>query len=157
MPRFLDASIFINWLKTQAKRAAHDPLALTSGYVLHKIESGEPAVTTLTIKDEVCIWLSRYKPSSLPPFVELLAGYTSLELVSPNLEDQLNAVKQGGQYQLGFTDLLTLSVMKRLGLKEIYSSDTGFDSIPDVKRIFEELEREKGYRDFKALLEEQAP
>lgn len=64
-PRFLDASIFINWLKTQPKYAVRDPVATTSGYVLKKIEGGEPAVTTITIKDEVCIWLSRYKPSSL--------------------------------------------------------------------------------------------
>lgn len=55
--RFLDASILINWLKTQAKRAAHDPMALTSGYVLQKIESGEPAVMPLTIKDEVYLAL----------------------------------------------------------------------------------------------------
>lgn len=85
----------------------------------------------------------------------MLAGYTSLEFVSPDLEDQSNAAKKVGKYQLGFTDLLTLSVMKKLGLKEIYSSDRGFDSVPDVKRVFEEIEREEGYLEFKAFLERQ--
>jgi len=40
-PRFLDASIFINWLKTDSKRALHDETALISGYTLQKIELGE--------------------------------------------------------------------------------------------------------------------
>jgi predicted nucleic acid-binding protein len=128
---------------------------LVSGYVLKRVEGGEPAVMTLTLKDEVCIWLSRYKPLSLPVFLELLPGYTSLEIVSPAFEDQLNAVREVGKYPLGFTDLITLSVMRKLGLKEIYSSDTGFDSVPNVKRIFRELEREEGYLEFKAFLEKQ--
>ena len=151
-PRFLDASIFINWLKTDPKRALHDETALISGYILQKIEFGEPAITIPPVKDEVCIWLSRYRATSLQRFLELLTGYTSLEIINPTLDDQAIAANMFGKYRLGFVDLMSLSVMKRLGLTEIYSSDTGFDSVTEVKRIFSQLKDEEGFKEFLALI-----
>lgn len=140
-------------MKTEPKHALMDPTALASGYILKRIEEGEEAVTTLTIKDEVCIWLSRYKAASLQGFVETLKGYTSLEITNPTFEDEEGAAHDMGRPRLGFTDLLTLSVMRRLQLEEIYSSDTGFDHVQGVKRLFEELQREPGYSEFKETLQ----
>jgi len=151
-PRFLDASIFINWLKTDPKKALEDEAALIAGYILYKVEVGEPVVTTSSIKDEVSIWLSRYRATSLKRFLELLTGYTSLEIEDPTLDDQVNAGRTFGKYRLGFVDLLSLSVMKRLGLKEIYSSDTGFDSVQGIVRLFDSLKDEKRFKDFSNAL-----
>jgi hypothetical protein len=72
---------------------------LVSGYILHKIETVESAVTSVTVKDEVAIWLSRYKPPVLHKFVELM-GYTSPEIVCPTIEDQVDAAKSFGKYSL---------------------------------------------------------
>ncbi len=152
--RFLDASIIINWMKTEPKHALTDATALTSGYILKRIEEGEPAVTTLTIKDEVCIWLSRYKAANLQGFIETLKGYTSLEITNPTLEDEEGAAHDKDRPRLGFTDLLTLSVMRRMHIEEIYSSDRGFDHTPGVTRLFEELQRERGYSEFKGTLQQ---
>jgi len=152
----VDASIFINWLKTEPRKALESEGILLSGYILYKIEAGEPAITTVSIKDEVAIWLSRYRAINLRRFLELLAGYPSMEIVAPTSGDQLEAGKMLGQYELGFTDLLSLSVMRRLGLKEIYSSDEGFDSVPDMKRLFSELKHEKGFDEFLSLVKEGA-
>ena len=152
--RFVDANIFINWLKATPTTALRDEAAAISGYVLHRVESGEEAFTTLTIKDEVSIWLSRYRAEALIQFLELLSGYTTLDIIAPTIEDQMEAGNLMGSHDLGYTDLLTLRTMRRLGIEEIYSSDKGFDRIPDVRRIFSELRDEEGYQDFYNLLKD---
>jgi len=38
--------------------------------------------------------------------------------------------------------------MKSYGITEIYSSDKGFDQIPWVKRIFENLTEESEFKEF---------
>lgn len=150
--RFLGASILVNWLKVEPSRALRDEHALVSGYVLHKIETGESAVTSVTVKDEVAIWLSRYKPRTLRKFMELLLGYTSLEIVSPSIEDQVDAANSFGKYPLGYTDSLSLSLMGKYRITEIYSSDAGFDSVPNIKRIFDQLVNETEFERFKNTL-----
>jgi len=150
--KFLDASIFVNWLKVDPSKVSRDEDALVSGYILHKIETGEDALTSVTVKDEVAIWLSRYKPRILRKFMELLLGYTSLEIVCPTIEDQLDATKSFGKYPLGYTDLLSLSLMAKYGISEIYSSDTGFDSIPSIRRVFDQLGNEREFEQFKQTL-----
>lgn len=151
--RFVDANVFINWLKAKPTPALKDETALTSGYILYKIEKGEEALTTVTIKDEVAVWLSRYKVNALQRFLTLLPGYTTLEIVTPSLTDQSKAGKLMGKYKLGYTDLITLQVMKRFKITEIYSSDTGFDTVPEIKRVFDELREEEGYKKFLHLIE----
>lgn len=37
--------------------------------------------------------------------------------------------------QLSSRDLLHAAVMQRLGLRQIISADTGFDSLPDIRRL----------------------
>jgi len=39
--------------------------------------------------------------------------------------------------------------MKGYGIKEIYSTDRGFDRAPVVMQVFEELKGEPGYRDLR--------
>lgn len=80
--------------------------------------------------------------------MDLLLGYTSMEIISPTLDDQIDAGKSFGKYDLGFVDLVNLSVMRRRGVTEIYSSDTGFDSIPEVRRVFHEPVDENGFKRF---------
>ena len=152
--RFVDTNIFINWLKATRETALRDENAAISGYILQKIENGEEALTTVTIKDEVAIWLSRYRGEALNRFLELLQGYVTLEIVTPTTEDQMEAGKLMGIYKLSYTDLLTLTTMKRYSIEEIYTSDTGFDTIPEIRRIFAELKEEEGYNRFLDRLEE---
>lgn len=151
--RFIDANVFINWLKAKPALVLKDETALISGYILYKIEKGEEALTTVTVKDEVALWLSRYNVNALNMFLTYLPGYTTLEIATPSLTDQIKAGKLMGKYKLGYSDLVTLQVMKRHGISEIYSSDTGFDTVPEIKRIFDELKEEDGYNKFLCLLQ----
>ena len=152
--RFVDTNIFINWLKATRETALRDENAAISGYILQKIENGEEALTTVTIKDEVAIWLSRYRAEALNTFLELLQGYVTLEIIAPTTEDQIEAGKLMGTYKLSYTDLLTLTTIKRYSIEEIYTSDTGFDTIPEIRRIFVELKEEEGYNGFLDRLKE---
>jgi len=149
--RFVDASIFINWLEATAA-AVKDDVVATSGYILYRVETGEEALTTVTTKDEVAIWLSRYRVNALKTFLELLSGYTALQIVTPSKEDQIEAGKLMGRYRLGYADLLNLQTMKSHGVKEIYSSDAGFDTAPEIRRVFDDLREETEYREFLDML-----
>lgn len=53
---------------------------------------------------------------------------------------------------LGYTGLLSMRTMKRHAIKEIYSSDTGFNNVPTIRRVFHELRDEEGYKEFLNLL-----
>ncbi len=137
--RFLDATVFINWFKGIKKDLEVNPKVYISGFILYKIEKGESAVTSSIVKDEVAIWLSRYRRSRLSDFLEALPSYTTLKVLKASIEDQIAAERNLGLYPLGYTDCVNLSLMKKLGIKEIYTSDKGFDKVKGVKRVFEEL------------------
>jgi len=59
---FLDSTIFINWFKA-TKRDLVKPEVAGSGFVLYRMEHDEAALTSTLVKDEVALWLSRYKRS----------------------------------------------------------------------------------------------
>lgn len=154
--RFLDATILVKWGSSTSTGALKEDIA-TCGYILAKIRNGEEAVTSTLVKDEALIWFSRYKMSRLSDFLRSLMALTNLKVVEPTIEDELEAARLFGKYRLGVSDLVNLSIMKRLGIREIYSLDKGFDSVPGVKRIFDEVRLEEGYRSFIAYLKSKYP
>ena len=148
--RFVDSTIFIKWVSASKKLLKIDEAI--SGYILYRIGQGDVALTTTLVKDEVLIWLSRYKASQLIRFLEALKSLISLKLVVPTQEHEEEAVRTYGRYPLGISDLINLAVMKSYGITEIYSSDKGFDKIPWIRRIFEDLVKEDEFREFLNML-----
>ena len=146
--RFLDTMIFIKWGQATVAEAVQDEEISLCGFVLTRIRNGEEALVSSLVKDEALIWFSRYKASRLVDFIRGLVALTNIRIVQPTLEDELEAIKIHGQYPLGISDLINLSIMKRHGVNEIYSTDKGFDQVPAVKRIFDELKSEVEYKDF---------
>ncbi|MEM2275875.1 MAG: type II toxin-antitoxin system VapC family toxin [Thermoproteota archaeon] len=145
--RFLDATILIRWGSATIAEALEEDIS-TCGYILAKIHNGEEAVTSTLVKDEALIWFSRYKSSRLVDFLRSLMALTGLKIVEPTIGDELEATRLFGKHRLGISDLINLSIMRRLGIREIYSLDKGFDDIPDIKRVFDELRLEEGYKSF---------
>jgi len=47
--------------------------------------------------------------------------------------------------------------MAKYRISEIYSSDTGFDSIPTVRRVFDQLVNEREFEQFKETLANSQP
>ncbi|RLE68538.1 MAG: hypothetical protein DRJ34_02815 [Thermoprotei archaeon] len=143
---FIDSTIFIKWISVKGKEISLDEAI--SGYILEKISHGFNAITTTLVKDEVLIWLSRYRSSKLKQFIYALKALFSLKIVQPVLDDELKAVIEFGKYPLGISDLINLNVMKRLGINIIASSDRGFDEYPYVKRIYNEFQKEPQFKAF---------
>jgi predicted nucleic acid-binding protein len=52
------------------------------------------------------------------------------------------------RYSLGYSDLPSLQTMKSHVIKEIYSSDSGLDAVPEIRRVFAQLREEDGYKEF---------
>ena len=143
--RFVDAPIFIKWMSAKKKKLSLE--AAISGYILTKIMKGEKAVTTTLVKDEVTIWLSRYKASALPKFINSLRALVYLEIISPTLSDQEEACNNFGKCPLGISDLINLAVMRRKNINEIYTTDTGYSST-GIKIVFHELAEEPSFKTF---------
>jgi predicted nucleic acid-binding protein len=144
---FLDSTIFINWFKA-TKRDLAKPEVAGSGFVLHRIEHGEVALTSTLVKDEVALWLSRYKRSKLPDFLDAIKSYTSLTIECPTLDDELEAENRLGAFELGYLDCINLALMTRAHVDTIYTSDRGFDSVPGVRRILEDLTEDPKFVSF---------
>ena len=149
--RFVDSTIFIKWVTASRRSLSLDEVI--SGYVLYKISRGQPALTTTLVKDEVLIWLSRYRASKLGDFLQALRSLISLKLVTPTQEHEEDAVNMYNKYPLGISDLINLAVMKSFGITEIYSTDRGFDKVPWVRRIYGELIKEDDFKEFLKILE----
>lgn len=58
-----------------------------------------------------------------------------------------------GRYSLGISDLINLSIIKRLNLDGIYTNDKGFLET-GIKVVFSELSRESDFQEFLKILKE---
>jgi predicted nucleic acid-binding protein len=132
--RFIDSNVFVYHL-------AGDPhYGRRATKILQSVENGEETVTsTLTIA-QVCGYLKwKRKEKVIPLFLNLLKGLTSLRKVETEFIDFVTANDLQKDLSLSWKawdDLVIWAQMKRMGLKEIYSRDSDFDSTPEVTRIF---------------------
>jgi predicted nucleic acid-binding protein len=144
---FLDSTIFINWFKA-TKRDLAKPEIAGSGFVLHRIENGESSLTSTIVRDEVALWLSRYNRSKLQDFLDAISSYASLTIECPTLDDEVEAEERFGAVELGYLDCVNLAIMTRTHTDTIYTSDRGFDGIPGVRRVLEELTKDPKFISF---------
>jgi len=146
---FVDANIFIKWMAAKKRLSITEAIC---GYILQKIVWGEKAITSSLVKDEVLIWLSRYRKPALEKFLTSIRMMPTLKIINPTLEDQENAVKMYGRYPLGLSDLINLSLIRRLRLEGIYTTDNGFKNT-NIRVIFDELTKEENFSVFIKRLE----
>ena len=82
---FVDANIFIKWMAAKKRLSITEAIC---GYILQKIVWGEKAITSSLVKDEVLIWLSRYRKPALKKFLMSIRMMPTLKIINPTLEDQ---------------------------------------------------------------------
>lgn len=129
--RFVDSNIFLYALQ------AHPQYGKTAKNILERIDTEENAVTSLINIGEVCWWLESHQKGDLvKEKLELIDALLFLQIESISLEDFLKAAAFKKTYNIDFNDRLSLAVMKRKQIKEIYSNDSDFDKVEWVKRIF---------------------
>jgi uncharacterized protein len=133
--KFLDANIFLRYLVTGDERKARDCLAL-----FQRIKAGDEVVATSeVIVAEVAYVLRSRAHYDLTP-AEIAARLKPLLALRGLKLDHKGASLQALEIWdahplLDFEDALAVAHMERQGLTEIYSYDSDFDRVANVKRV----------------------
>jgi predicted nucleic acid-binding protein len=131
--RFVDANVFLYTLIGSPKRDFE-----TSRAILKRVEEGEEAMTSLAVILEVVDWLEyngRKKEAGV--FLAAVNSYTEMKKVSNSWRDFPRASAEAEEAGIDFVDALTLAVMRREKIAEVYSNDKDFDRVAGIKRVFE--------------------
>ena len=76
----------------------------------------------------------------IPIFLDYLRSLVTLTKIETTFEDFLQAttlMKEYGLDEKMWDDLIIYSQMKRMKINEIYSNDSDYDKLKDIKRIFQ--------------------
>lgn len=131
--RFIDANVFIYTL-TKSPQTSFE----TSRRILKRVEEGEEAITSTAIIHEVADWLEyNDRRREVKAFLIAVNSYVSLRKSAASWEDMLSALDYMEANDIDYVDALTLRLMKRNGVNEVYSNDRDFDRVEWVKRIWE--------------------
>lgn len=134
MAKFVDSNIFIYHIDK------NPVFGETSQKILQRIESGEEAVTSTIVLEEIFIHVEQeYSSNDIPTVLHSILSYVPLRIVPYTIEDMLRAAEilEETGFMIDWDDAIIAAFMERSGIKEIYSNDHHFDKIPLVKRVFE--------------------
>ncbi len=131
--KFVDSNVFLYTLIGSPK-ADYE----TSRNILKRIEEGEEATTSLAVLQEVVDWLEyNGRKREVEVFLTAVNSYAKMRKVSNRWRDYPKASAEAGKAAIDFVDALSLAVMRREGINEVYSNDKDFDRIAGIKRVFE--------------------
>jgi len=134
LAKFVDSNIFIYHIDK------NPVFGETSQKILQRIESGEEAVTSTIVLEEIFIHVEQeYSSNDIPTVLHSILSYVPLRIVPYTIEDMLRAAEilEETGFMIDWDDAIIAAFMERSGIKEIYSNDHHFDKIPLVKRVFE--------------------
>lgn len=131
--RFVDANVFIYVLVKSPKQDYE-----VAKRILERIESGEEAATSLMVIQEIVDWLEyNNRKKEVKSFLIAVNSYLTMNKLVITWEDFLAALDDVEKFRIDFVDALTLRVMQKNKISEIYSNDKDFDRVHWVKRIWE--------------------
>jgi len=134
LAKFVDSNIFIYHIDK------NPVFGETYQKILQRIESGEEAVTSTIVLEEIFIHVEQeYSSNDIPTVLHSILSYVPLRIVPYTIEDMLRAAEilEETGFMIDWDDAIIAAFMERSGIKEIYSNDHHFDKIPLVKRVFE--------------------
>ncbi len=130
--KFVDANVFIYTLIKSPKKDYE-----ISKKILKRIEDGEEAIVTTVIIQEVIDWLEyNNRKREIETFLTAVNSYITMIKVYVSWIDMINSLDYVKKYGLDFVDALTIEIMKKYDIREIYSNDKDFDKIKWVRRIW---------------------
>jgi predicted nucleic acid-binding protein len=132
--RFLDANVFIYAYYKPKKELTERQKELKEQAkgIITRINEGEKVITTVIHLSEVSNILKR--ALRLEELNSLLVGLYSLDnvtILDVAAEDYLGAIELVRDLKRDPNDCLAVEVMKREGVHEIYTFDSGFDSLTE--------------------------
>ena len=129
--RFVDANVFIYELIQSPKKDYE-----ISDTILSRIEKGEEAATSLPVIQEVIKWLEyNNRKKEVENFLIAVNSYLSMNKLSIAWDSFVPAIEEMNKKQISFVDSLTLQIMRKNQINEIYSNDKDFDRIEWLRRI----------------------
>lgn len=130
--RFIDSNVFL-YILIGSPQASFE----TARNILQRIEEGEEAVTSTAIIQEVADWLEyNGRRQELKAFITAVNSYLSLQKVTASWEDMISAIDYTDTYGIDYIDALTIQLMKKHNVNEIYSNDKDFDKVEWIKRVW---------------------
>ncbi len=131
--RFVDANVFI-FLLTGRPRASFE----VSRKIMQRILDGEEAITSTAVLQEVVDWLEyNDRRDQVKTFLTAVNSYPSLRKESASWSDMISALDRMESHKIDYVDALSVQIMQRSGVSEIYSNDKDFDRVETVSRIWE--------------------
>jgi predicted nucleic acid-binding protein len=131
--RFVDANVFLYAIIKSPKKDCEIAQA-----ILKRIENGEATATSLAVVQEVIDFLEYNKrQKEIRPFLTVINSYLKMEKLAENWNDFFPAIDDKDSYGFSFVDGLTLQIMQKHKITEIYSCDKDFDRVKGIKRVWE--------------------
>lgn len=136
--RFLDANIFIYAYYKPVHDLSPKQRAMKekSKEIVKRINEGEAVITAVVHLSEVSNILKRALP--LDELAMLLIGlYSSdnIKILDVTKNDYLGAIELMDETKMDPNDSLAIQIMRREGVKEIYSFDRSFENVDEIKRL----------------------
>ena len=140
--RFVDASVFLHaYLRPSKKKIPEDIEALKGkarGIIRRISQDKEEVITSLVHISEIANILEvRANVEETCDIVSGLLSLPNVEIVEPSKKTYESAIEDSRSYKIGINDALAWVLMRQEGISEIYSFDSDFDSIHDLKRLGE--------------------
>jgi len=134
--KFIDSNIFIYHL------AGDEQYGETASKIIERISREEEAAASTLIFSQVIAYLRwKKKDFVIPKFIDFLRSTPTIHKVETIFLDFVSAQKLQEQTKIkwkSWDDLIIAAQMSRTGITKIYSNDKDFDTIPNIKRIFNE-------------------
>ena len=135
--RFVDASVFVHaYLRPRRELKAHErSIKARAREIVTRINRGETVATSTVHFSEIANLLEAWMPLQDARTIQRgLLQRDNVEIWSTAKGDLVEAMSVGQETDVGATDALAVILMRRNGLKDIYSFDGDFDRFRDLRR-----------------------
>ncbi|RLG59169.1 VapC toxin family PIN domain ribonuclease [Candidatus Geothermarchaeota archaeon] len=137
--RFIDYNVFIYAILKPKRKLSREEeeRKRRAKRIYDRVNRGEEVVTSIIHLSEISNILEDVAGSSYSvKFARALLSKKNIKFLSVSYEDYLLATAIAEDRKVSLNDALAYVLMKKSGLKEIYSFDKHFDNL-DVKRLEE--------------------
>ncbi len=137
-PRFIDASVFVHaFLKPKRTLQPHEQrLKSRARAIVSRLYEGEEVVTSTVHIAEIANVLEDRIPLADAHMVERgILLRDTVRVLATQRRDLAEALTEAADTGAGMTDALAIALMRREGLREVYSFDHDFDRFEGVHRV----------------------
>ncbi len=136
--RFIDSSVFLYAFLRPRRKVSREIMALkeSAKKIVERINGGEEVATSIVHVSEIAnILEARGNVLKSLEIVEAILSKNNIHVYPVDLVDCIEALEVARKYFIGLNDAVAVLLMKRYGIREIYSYDRDFDKIEWITRL----------------------